>query len=345
MNKASHKNSIFLVAAMLLYISGNAYSQAPAPSTHFRNVFEKETKSKPDSYAFGNFKNIGYLSFFPDTLPAWFFNPPQNDLHRVYAVGISDPDLKPEEAFSQALYRAKTLAVLFNTSRVEYFRDVFTSAAEGDRYRGYRQRFDTYFRISASQMADSLQFTVLDQHLTRYNESIVLLAYTPATTTGAKFSRISAMASMLYIEAQVGDAFEPQSSYDLVSEIQHSGMDSEKAAFNATRKGNREQTTSIYLENEIRFPLFVYRYSNPVWESYTKPMVCHSGLWGIYIRQMLEHITLTTEQTNLQMRSINQQSEPQATDLAREISAKNMRINLIGLDIAPSGINFNIRLD
>jgi hypothetical protein len=345
MNKQAHQHITYSLLVLLLLIYGKAYTQRPAPSDHFRDVFERETQRKPDSYAFGNFKNIGYLSFFPDTLPQWFFKPPKNDLQRIYAIGISDPDLTRDEAFEQAIYRAKILAVLYNTSRVEFFRDVFTSTAEGDRYRGYRQRFDTYFRISASQMADSAQFIVIDQHLTRYNESVVLLSYTPAPINGTQFSRITAMASMLYVEAQVGNAFEQQSSYDLISEIQHSGRDTEKATFNATRKGNREQTTSFFLENEIHFPLFVYRYSNPDWKSFTKPMVSHSGLWGIYIRQMLEHITLTTEQNNMRLRSINQQSEPQATDLAREISAKVMRINLIELDFNPTGINFEITID
>ncbi|MFW5706730.1 MAG: hypothetical protein ACOC12_02310, partial [Bacteroidota bacterium] len=122
---------------------------AQTPSKHFLEIFEKETNqigSQESKY--GNFKHTGKLSFFPDTLPVWFFQPPVPEHNQVYAIGISDPDLPAQEGFQQAYYRARVMAVLFNGARIEYFRDVFTSDQDqgaGDRY---RQRFDTFFRLT-----------------------------------------------------------------------------------------------------------------------------------------------------------------------------------------------------
>lgn len=338
-----HITSLFLVH-ILIISSGVLVAQNP--SRHFMDIFEKETHADR-SLPYGHFNNIRQLSFFPDTLPSWFFNPPASSPQQIYAVGISDPDLTADVAFEQALYRAKVLAILFNSSRIEYFRDVFTSVKHEDKYRAYRQRFDTYFKISASQLTEEKDFLIIDQHLTHYNESIVLVAYTPQSKAGPDeaSTRISAIASMVYIETQIGEAYEPQSSVDLISEIRPQGDISLTASFNTTQKGSREQTRSVFKDQEIYFPLFVYRYSNPFWEAYTKPLVSHSGLWGVYIQQMLQHLTLTTEQSDIRLRSLEQQTEPEATDLAREISSKDMRINLFAVDFSQESIIFDFLME
>ncbi len=343
--QSSYRKTISLFLLQIM-ISSFGFLFAQNPSRHFMDIFEKETHSDR-SMQFGHFINVEQLSFFPDTLPSWFFNPPVSSPQKVYAVGISDPDLTADDAFEQALYRAKVLAVLYNTSTIEYFRDVFTSVKDDDKYLGYRQRFDTYFKITASQPASKNQFLVIDQHLTRYNESIVLVSFNPKPKTGDDeiTTRISAIASMLYIEAQVGDAFEPQSAFDLISEIRHQDDIYQTASYTIIQKGNREQTRSMFKDQEIRYPMFVYRYSNPSWKAYTKPLVCHAGLWGAYMQQMLQHLTLTTEQNNIHLRSLGQQTEPEATELAREVSSKSMRIKLLTVDFSEKNIIFDITLE
>ncbi len=262
-------------------------------------------------------------------------------------MGISDPDLSPEEAFQQAYYRAMVLAVLFNSPRIEYFRDIFTSARDEIPQRGYRQRFDTYLRITASEVADSSQFWLIDNHLTRYNESIVLIRYTPKTERREEtdISTISATASVLYIEAHIGDTYEPQASFDLASEIHAYGKIPGKSEFNATRKGIRKNTSSIHNGLRKTFPMFVYRYSNPSREPFTRPLVSYHGLWGIYMPQLLEHITLTTEQARLQIRTLEEQSKPQIQSMIREVAALDARIRLLSLDFNPNEIIFKTRLE
>ncbi len=341
--KRAHFYKLSFITGLLIWAVAGSLAQNPPRS--FKETFNKETRNHRQHSQYGNFRNLANLSFFPDTLPDWFFQPPASGTNRVYAIGISDPDLCPEQAFLQAYYRARVMAVLFNTSRIEYFRDVFTATRHGIPQRSYRQRFDTYFRISANEVADSTQFHIIEQHLTRYNESLVLLAYSPSRASINETTSISAMASVLYIEAQVGDAFEPQASYDLITEIHQPAQHPQRAEFNSIRKGHREATYSLFLDKEITFPLFVYRYCNPSWEPYTKPMVSYNGLWSVFIQHMLKHLTLTTEQSNLRLRSMGQQSEPEATDLTREIAAQTARIHLISLDFSAEDIIFNMWLE
>jgi len=337
----------YLVLSLLIVFVCTPILNAQEPSQHFRDVFERETQSVHQNHQYGDFRNIGFLSFFPDTLPHWFFNPPQSTLATSYAIGISDPDLTREQALDQAYMRAKLLAVLFNSSTLSYIRDIFTSSRDGVYQRGYRQRFDTFFRLTASELADSSQFNVIEQYITRYNEAVVLLSFTPSPGNIARESmfKFSAVASVLYIEAQIGEVFEPQSSYDLNAEVLYPDAPSIAASYSATKKGNREQTFSVFGGEEIRFPLFVYRYSHPLWPPHTRPLVSHHGLWAMYMRQMLQHITLTTEQQTIRLRSLGQQTEPESTDMAREISSKRARLNLNSIEFTTDDILFDITIE
>jgi len=318
------------------------------PSARFREIFEKETQGshEPD---YGNFKNTGPLSFFPDTLPDWFFLPPQSTPNVVYAIGISDPDMPEDEALQQAIYRAKILTSMFSRSRVEYIRDIFTSNQEDVYQRGYRQRFDTFFRITARLMADSNQFQVINQHLTRYNESVVLVSYTPhlnhSKENVANTDKIISMAKLLYIEAQVGDAFEPQSSYEIISTIMGADQRKANASFISTKKGNRELIDSEFLGNKIIYPLFVYQYANPLWPSYTRPLVGHNGLWAKFAQEFLQHITLTTEQSTLRMKNMSEQSAPGLSDMSREVSSMNANFYLRKIEFSDHKMEFDLILE
>lgn len=335
-----------LLSGFLLYAFTCAL-HAQNPSKHFRNTFERETSQNRQESQYGKFRNITNLSFFPDTLPLWFFQPPQSDQESVYAIGISDPDLPPREAFRQAYGRAMVMAVLYNAPRIEYFRDVFTSARNEIPQQGYRHRFDTYFRITSTEEADSSHFWLIDNHITRYNESIVLIGYTPKTTSAGKeqTSGISATASVLYIEAHIDNVSEPQASFDLSSGILFNGATPANSEFNCTRKGNRSSTVSIHNGKRNNFPMFVYRYSNPMSAPFTMPLVSYHGLWGIFLPQLLEHLTLTTEQTNLHIRTLEEQTQPRVQDITREVAALTARIHLQKIDFKPDKILFETYLE
>lgn len=318
------------------------------PSARFREIFEEETRGSREP-EYGNFKNTGPLSFFPDTLPEWFFQPPPSNQSIVYAVGISDPDMPEEEAIQQAVYRAKVLTSMFSRSRIEYIRDIFTSNQEDVYQRGFRQRFDTFFRITARLMADSSQFQVINQHLTRYNEAVVLVSYTLRLNHSkeniANTDKIISMAKLLYIEAQVGDAFEPQSSYEIISTIQDAEERKANAVFISTKKGNRELIDSEFLGKKITYPLFVYRYANPQWPAFTRPLVSHNGLWAMFAQEFLEHITLTTEQSTLRLKNMSQKSAPGLSDMSREVSSMTTNMYLQKIDFSQQKMIFDIFLE
>ena len=344
----SVSGKLFILLITFSHLTGSELVFSQTPSQHFLDIFERETRGQEQEIRFGDFRNVERISFFPDTLPSWFFQPPQSYESRIFAVGISDPDLPEEEAFFQAFYRAKMLAVLFNHTRIEYFRDIFTSTQDGQSRRAHRQRFDTFFRLSSAVNADSSRFEVVDHHFTRFNESMVLLAYDTGTGNlekpGNNPETLSASATVLYIEAHMGDAYEPQASFDLVSELYIPMHTPLTAGFFCTRKGNKEAIRSVFNQEEIRYPTFVYRYTNPSWEPHSRPFVSYHGLWGAFIQQLLEYLTLATEQTTLRLKSLGEDTESASTEMAREVAALHARLIINHVELFPDRFGFDLEI-
>lgn len=307
----------------------------------FEQTFEKETSTR----AMGNskkFKNVRNLSYYPDTLPSWFFNPPQTSASAIYAVGISDPDMELAEAKKLALYRAKVMAGLYSKSKMQYFRDVYTSEEKAGRYTDYRQRFDTYFKISTWSMIDDELFALVDTHFTRYNEYVALVKYTPRGQPDMGSQQFTAVGTVLYIEAQVEDAFEVQAEYELQSSIKQANSNPMVGHYLYREKGNKFLSNSQFMGALIDYPVYIYRYASPAWKENVKPLVSYNGLWSIFARQLLRDLTLTTEQSKIKVKNLGQQYSPETTNLSREVASTISSFFINGIEFANDSVKMDI---
>ncbi len=327
--------SLFLISAFLI-LSGVGESFCQTPSS-FRKIFEQETQVQSASRNLPLFENITHLSYFPDTLPDWFFHPPAGDSQNVFAIGISDPDLPEDEAFEQALFRAKTMAMLFSHTKIEYYRDVFSSDKPGHRSKGYRHRFDTYFRLSATDSASRESFTIIDQHVTQYNESIILVKYRPAGSRKQKDFIVTSEATVLYVEARIGNLFEPQAAYNIQSTIIKKDQ-VQKTSFHCIQKGRRELVRSERNGQEVEFPVFLYRFTDSQHESNSRPLTAYNGLWGNFIKQTLKHLALATEQSSMRIRVVGENHQPESSELAREVAVKTARLQINQIELQPENL-------
>lgn len=308
----------------------------------FEKIFEKETR--PNEFAsYGKFKNIERVSFYPDTLPSWFFKPPTSSSESIFAIGISDPDLTPEEAIFQAMHRAKSMAILQHKAYIQYYRDVYIVAYTEQAYKGYGQRFDTYFKLSAAAQADSSCFTTEKVHLTRYNEAVVLLRYSPSRSSTTDPSlKISTVGTALYIEAQIDNVFEPQAEYEFVTKhTSPRGIDI-NSHFTYREKGRRFLAISQFMGNDRDYPMYNYKYSNPSWASNTEPLISYNGLWSIYSKKLLRQLTLNTEETSINIRSLDEMYSPEMRNLTREVATKTARMYINGIEFGVDSIGFDL---
>ncbi len=328
---------------LLLLITLLPNSSNGQNSSNFEKIFLSET-SESQNRTSNTFKNISKLSYYPDTLPSWFFTPPQSTLDCLYAVGISDPDMESSKATKMAIHRAKAMVELYLNAKLQYFRDVYTSEKESGRYSDYRQRFDTYFKISAASKFDSTAFAVVDSHLTRYNESMILIKYSPKTLENAS-NVLSVVGTVLYIEAQVEDAFEVQAEYELLSALRQPDNPIQSAHFLYREKGNKFLSSSEFVNDQIEFPVYIYKYVAPNCEKNTPPLVSYNGLWSKFTRELLRNLTLTTQQTKIRIKNLGEKYNPATSNLSRETVSFLAQLKLNGIVFERDTMKLNLSVN
>ena len=329
--------NIFYIIILIAIISGNSFGQ----SNDFKNIFQKETQGIQDSTS-TRFKNITKLSFYPDTLPTWFFTPPSSTQNAIYAVGISDPDMDSAKAREMAIHRAKAMVGLYLNAKMQYYRDVYTSEKESKGYSNYRQRFDTYFKVSSLSKIDDALFAVVDSHITRYNESMILIKYSPGTLRDACINTLFVVGTVLYVEAQVEDAFEVQAEYELLSAIREPEKQNQSAHFLYREKGIKFLSNSEYLNSTVDFPVYIYKYVSPDCNKNTPPLVSYNGLWSKFTREMLRTLTLTTEQTKIKIKNLGEKYNPAMSNLSREIVSYIAQLKLNGIVFERDSMKLNL---
>jgi len=331
---------IKLIAALTIFITISLRGQ----NINFEKIFEKETNGSTVIES-NKFKNITSPSFYPDTLPAWFFSPPQSTMSSIYAVGISDPDMEPAKAKEMAIHRAKAIAVLCVNARMQYYRDVYTSEKESGRYSDYRQRFDTYFKISSLSKINEESYAVVDSHFTRYNESLILIKYTPNQLKTIEGKTLSVIGTVLFIEAQVEDAFDSQAEYELLSAFRQPENEIQSAHFLYREKGNKFLSNSEYLNSVVDFPVYIYKYASPNWNKNTQPLVSYNGLWSKFTRELLRNLTMKTEQTKTKIKTLGEKYNPSMSNLSREIVSYKAQLKLNGIVFERDSMKLNLSVN
>ncbi len=324
------------IIALIVFLAAKVNGQ----SNNFVKTFEKETSGNSSEESV-KFKNLSSLSFYPDTLPLWFFEPPKNTLNCIYAVGVSDPDMEPKKAKEMAYHRAKAIAGLYLGSKLQYYRDVYTSEKESGRYTNYTQRFDTYFKISALTKTDNTEFAVIDSHLTRYNEFLILVKYEPKELQ-QKAELLSVVGTVLYIEAQVGEAFEVQADYELRTAFRQPEKDLLSALFLYREKGNKFLAHSEYQDSIHEFPVYFYKYASPKWNKNTPPLISYNGLWSKFTREMLRFLTIETEQNKVIIKNLGEKYNPALSNLTRQIASYKAQLELNGIEFAGDSMKLNL---
>lgn len=340
------KSSLLLnvtFAFLVTLIMGHSNVNAQSKET-FEKIFDKETRSS-QMVGYGKFRTIDRVSYYPDTLPNWFFRPPKSFDTQIYAIGVSDPDLIPEEAVFQAMHRAKSMAVLYSRAQIQYFRDVYTVEYNEGRYKDYGQRFDTYFKLSGSACADSSCFSLVNYHVTRYNEAIVLVNYKPLSGKRLNgLDQVVTVGTALYIEAQVGKAFEPQAEYEVVADHKFKNGYSAKSMFTYREKGKRYLAISEFLGKNNEYPIYNYKYVDPNWQKNTPPLISYNGLWSAMIKRLFRQLTLETEETSIRIRSLDETYDKESRNISREVATKVARMQINGIEFGMDSIRFNLEL-
>lgn len=324
---------------LLFFIGINAYAQ---DKERFQKIFENETSGELETSK--RFKNVTRLSYYPDTLPAWFFNPMQNTWG-YYAVGVSDPDMVLDKAKEQAVLRAKSLALLNEECKIQYFKDIYTDAKEVQHYTNLNERFDIYFKLTAKRKVSDAMFAVIDTHVTRYNEYVALVRYNPQQV-GASDSLypLLANASAFFVSASYDGAEDNQAEYEMKNYQLTPNQRVTSTEFLFREKGNKFLSASSFNGEQLEYPAFPYSYTSPDATSRNHVLVTYNGLWSILSRQMLFTLMLNTQPYSVKLKNVDQQYGNGVIRLAREIASFSSTLEINGIKFVNDTLKFDLNL-
>lgn len=324
---------------LLFFIGINAYAQ---DKERFQKIFEKETSGETDNWK--RFKNVSRLSYYPDTLPSWFFNPHANGMG-YYAIGVSDPDMVLDESKKQAIIRAKSIALLNEECKIQYFKDIYTDAKEVQRYTNLNERFDIYFKLTAKRKVSDAMFAVLDTHVTRYNEFVVLVSYNPQRVNDSDtLYPLMANASAFFVSASYDGAEDNQAEYEMKNYLLTPDQKVTGAEFLFREKGNKFLSVSSFNGEQLEYPAFPYSYTSPDATSRNQVLVTYNGLWSILSRQMLFTLMLNTQPYSVKLKNVDQQYTSGVTRLAREIASFSSTLEINGIKFVNDTLKFDLNL-
>lgn len=328
----------FLVFTCFAVLSGR-----PQDKKKFEKIFEKETSGEVSGST--KFQNIKQLSYYPDTLPAWFFQPSILG-SGYYAVGISDPDMPWEEAKQQAILRAKTIAVWQERCKIQYFKDIYTDAREVQRYTTLNERFDIYFKLTSEVKVTQNMFAVVDTHFTRFNEYIVALQYLPTSNLQQSdtLSPFISYASVFYVSASFDGTEENQAEYDVKNFLQTPALATQGFEFVYREKGTKFMSISSLNGHKVDYPAYPYSYTFPGASNRKQVLVSYNGLWSIVIRELLNTIMLNTQPLSVRLKNIDQKYRSGINRLAREIASFDSQVRINGIKFDNDSLKFDLKL-
>lgn len=315
-------------------------------SRDFEKIFLEVTQDDPWADDTRNFKHIKTLNYSADTLPQWFFNLPNNKKRNVYAIGISDPDLPYEEAMEQAIYRAKSLAVLFHDAQIQFYRDSYSFMDFQDQYDQYSERFDTYFRFLGGANVIESNFQIVQQYFTKYHEALVLIQFSPSKKRRnlKNSDYINTIGTSFLVEMQMDEVFESQGEQELNSTYTTADGKELNSNYTFREKGNRTLSISEHFGEPHVFPLHPYSYSTPWQASNSDPLVSYNGLWSIFIKSFIFNLSVEFEQSSIKIKTLEEIYNTQMRTLNREIAIAKRRLMLNGIDFEDNNLIFQLNL-
>lgn len=146
--------------------------------------------------------------FHKTELPEWFFNQNNTNQNKVFALGISDPQMFEEEAKELAVLRAKAIYTLISGVEISGVSDLYLSdkvKENGELKYSLYQDFFTF--QSRNTYCDSL-FKIENYYYNSNGEALVLLSY-----SGPKIESIGDANEMI-IYADMYEAFKEGKLYN-----------------------------------------------------------------------------------------------------------------------------------
>lgn len=172
-----------LITGIVFVFAGTTSAQEVTPDKKseidrnkeaYEQIFRKEIGL--EVFPAPNYQHL--LDLIPAYLPNWVFQGISNHPDTLWAIGISNPAMPPEQALLQAQLRAKALIALAHKARLQYISDDFGKLAEDGRLQDISAKYQDFSLLNAELDFNANAFHCAQTFRTKYDETIVRMGFT-----------------------------------------------------------------------------------------------------------------------------------------------------------------------
>ena len=343
--------SIILIVIFCFHLT--VYSQVETTTklidndkeTYENNVFNKEFQDKNDTLSLD--KKL--YDKIPEKLPEWVFQPyTHNGSYRI--VGFSDPNMDKEEAFKQAILRAKALLGLFNSSNTSNITDDYTNLIESGKYSLYSTKFQDFSVSKVKIPYNNSNVRLIDTFYTKYNEGIALIEidYVKDSTQNTDTIEVKAEHLQVFIERDFKK--EKIEFYNLsIKDILSSDSSNIISQYNYKKVNRGFDISSIHGNKEINFIERTYNYRTNL--NFNKDSTdldynyfrLSNGLWNGYITGILVNISSISKQLSGQVKNSNDFYTLKNQGLIRTVSRNKLTFSFSDFKLLENQFYINIQ--
>lgn len=295
------------------------------------NVFNKEFNDTKDTIN----QDQKLYDKIPEKLPDWVFQPyTNNGSFRI--VGFSDPNMDKEDAYEQAILRAKALFVLFNYSITSNITDDYTNLVESGKYSLYSTKFQDFSVSRAKVPYNNSNIYLLDTFYTKYNEGIALIEFNLLNDSTPNVDTLEVKAEHLQVFIERNFKREKVEFYNFTV-TDHLQNDSTNliADYNYKKVNFGYDISSIYKNQLIEFKERTYSYrTNKDFKQDSTDFTnryfrLSKGLWNGYITGLLSNFSSQSKQLASQVKNSNDFYTLKNQGLIRTVCRNKLRFWLI----------------
>lgn len=322
----------------LIFISifnGFVFSQEDSSS----NLIDQDKKNYEEKVFNQEFDQTGNLTdserklydLIPEELPDWVFNPVDFS-NSVRVVGFSDPNMIKEEAFQQAILRAKAMYALLKLSSTSNITDDYTNLKESGTYALYATKFQDFSLAKANLAYCDSAISLVDTFFTKYNEGIVLVEFNQKLNPEEKKDTIRVKGEHLqvFIEKNFRKEKIEFFNFSVQDDLERNDSCNMITQYNYKVVNRGFDISSIYGNKIIDFEERTYNYRTELEferdsvDSELNFFRLNKGLWNAYVTGILTNMTMLSKQLATQIKNSNDYYTLKSEGLIRTISQNSV---------------------
>lgn len=273
-------------------------------SKYEKEVFNKEMGEEQDKQ---NHQRM--LDLIPEKLPNWFFNPVSINPYRF--IGISDPGLNRDEAYKQAIIRAKAMYALINFTVLSNIADDYTNLRESGNQAMYETKFQDFTVAKAKVPYNNKEISIIDTFYTKYGEGIILVEIIASNQSNP--DTIEVKGEHLQTFTERGNRKEKIEFFNLmINDSKFSNDSVENSLQYNFRKLNRNyDVVSQFGSRIIELPERSFNYQSEIefvkdsTDTDFQANIVALGLWNAYLCGILDNFTTLSKQLASKVKNSN----------------------------------------